>query len=181
VHIYAGNFLAAERHIWDPVTHARHPAGLTEPLAPPSGPIGRFGATSGAENGDDQPTLAGTAFAAIAVRDVGAISTWLASTFGLTMLTTDEESCAVDERFQYLVEPGSLTIVGVHARASMAEAGLDHLALRVASVAQLEHWRDVLRARGVATSPVTMWNFGTFVEVVGPENLTIRLFVPAVR
>ncbi len=34
VHVYPGNFLAADRHIWDPVTFERHPAGLTEPLAP---------------------------------------------------------------------------------------------------------------------------------------------------
>jgi predicted metal-dependent enzyme (double-stranded beta helix superfamily) len=28
VHVYAGNFLASERHIWDPVTGERHDAGL---------------------------------------------------------------------------------------------------------------------------------------------------------
>jgi predicted metal-dependent enzyme (double-stranded beta helix superfamily) len=34
IHLYAGNFLSMERHIWDPVTHERHIAGLTEPHAP---------------------------------------------------------------------------------------------------------------------------------------------------
>jgi predicted metal-dependent enzyme (double-stranded beta helix superfamily) len=37
VHIYQGNFLAAERHIWDPVTGERHAADLSEPLAPVAG------------------------------------------------------------------------------------------------------------------------------------------------
>jgi predicted metal-dependent enzyme (double-stranded beta helix superfamily) len=34
VHLYAGNFLMMERHIWDPVTLERHVAGLAEPHAP---------------------------------------------------------------------------------------------------------------------------------------------------
>ena len=42
VHIYAGNFLARERSLWDPVTGQRHPAGLGELLAPP--PAGSIGA-----------------------------------------------------------------------------------------------------------------------------------------
>lgn len=34
VHVYAGDFLALERTIWDPVTGAAHPAGMGEMLAP---------------------------------------------------------------------------------------------------------------------------------------------------
>jgi predicted metal-dependent enzyme (double-stranded beta helix superfamily) len=34
VHLYAGNFLAIERHIWDPVTFQRHLSGLALPHAP---------------------------------------------------------------------------------------------------------------------------------------------------
>jgi predicted metal-dependent enzyme (double-stranded beta helix superfamily) len=34
IHVYAGNFLALERTIWDPVTSQRTPAGLKEMTAP---------------------------------------------------------------------------------------------------------------------------------------------------
>lgn len=34
VHVYAGNFLALERTLWDPVTNERTPAGLKEMTAP---------------------------------------------------------------------------------------------------------------------------------------------------
>lgn len=34
VHVYAGNFLALDRTIWDPVSLAAHPAGMTEMVAP---------------------------------------------------------------------------------------------------------------------------------------------------
>lgn len=186
VHIYGGNFLAMERTIWDPVTYKSSPAGLTEPLAPAERTRWTDGRPEAADDrvaADDRPMLAGTAFASLMVSDLAGSVAWLASAFGMNALTNEDDSCAVDERFTYLVEPGSLTVIGVHAsphRRSSA-VGLDHLALQVPTIAQLERWRDDLSARGLDPSPITKWNFGTFVEVVGPEGLKIRLFVPAVR
>jgi predicted metal-dependent enzyme (double-stranded beta helix superfamily) len=177
VHVYAGNFLAADRHIWDPVTAERHRAGLSEPLVPVDG-------TSEVTPGDEQAPLAGTAFAALSVADVAAMSTWLAEAFRLRGLTTQHETCALDEQFTYLIEPSSLTIIGVHrdpAAGGRIVAGLDHLALRVPTVTQLEHWHADLVSRGYAPTPITQWSFGTFTDVTGPQSLTVRLFVPALR
>jgi predicted metal-dependent enzyme (double-stranded beta helix superfamily) len=179
IHIYQGNFLAADRHTWDPVTSERHPAGLTEPLAPAPGQ--QASATTEDETGS-KPTLAGTAFAAITVNNLDAATQWIADAFGLRTLTDQEDSCAVNQPYRYLIEPGSLTIVGLHANSEpKPNAGLEHVALRVPTIGQLEHWHHDLADRGMNPSPITAWNFGTFVDVPGPEQLTVRLFVPAVR
>jgi predicted metal-dependent enzyme (double-stranded beta helix superfamily) len=179
VHIYQGNFLAADRHVWDPVTNERHPAGLSEPLAPDQN------TRPSIVRGDDassMPALAGTAFAAVKVADLAETSRWMSDAFGLQTLTTQDDSCSIDNRFSYLIEPASLTIVGLHAaQRSQPEAGLEHVALRVPSMTQLEQWHHDLDSRGHEPSPITQWNFGTFIDVTGPEQLTVRLFVPAVR
>jgi quinol monooxygenase YgiN len=107
VHVYAGNFLASPRHIWDPVTGERHDAGLSEPLAPSGTPAPAAAALAG-------PPLAGTAFAALSVGDVDAVTAWLSDALGSQALTTHDDTCAVGEEFAYLIEPSSLTIVGVH-------------------------------------------------------------------
>jgi predicted metal-dependent enzyme (double-stranded beta helix superfamily) len=179
VHIYAGNFLAAERHIWDPVSHECRPAGLSEPLAPAEG---HTSLVSGREAVDDLPLLAGTAFAAIEVDEIDDCAAWIERTMGLTSLTTQDDTCAVGDRFHYLIDPSSLTIIGLHAAPRPLDGpGLAHLALRVPSMAQLERWRDDLSHRGARPSAITQWRFGAFVDVVGPGRLTIRLFVPEVR
>jgi predicted metal-dependent enzyme (double-stranded beta helix superfamily) len=177
VHVYAGNFLASPRHIWDPVTGERHDAGLSEPLAPSGTPASPEAAQAG-------PPLAGTAFAALSVADVDAVTGWLSDALGLQALTTHDDTCAVGEEFAYLIEPSSLTIVGVHQAPPEHRAGparLDHLALRVPTMANLEHWRASLEEAGLQPSAITQWKFGTFTQIVGPEGVTVRLFVPAVR
>lgn len=85
VHVYAGNFLAADRHIWDPVTGERHRAGLAEPLVPVDG-------NKPTTTESERTSLAGTAFAALSVTDVEATSAWLAGAFGLRNLTTHDAS-----------------------------------------------------------------------------------------
>lgn len=178
IHIYQGNFLAAERHIWDPITGQRHTAGLAEPLAPTSDVHLR----NDEVHHSTRPVLAGTAFAAITVRNLATATSWMAETFGLRSLTTDDDSCSTDQPYNYLIEPESMTIVGLHATSEQeAGAGLEHIAFRVSSIAELERWRVDLSNRGLNLSPVTAWKFGTFVDVIGPAGLTVRLFVPAFR
>jgi catechol 2,3-dioxygenase-like lactoylglutathione lyase family enzyme len=192
VHIYEGNFLAAERSIWDPVTHERHTAPLDEPLAPASRSERSDSRSDGSQpqQETDRPTLGGTAFAAVSVSDINGTARFLADALGLTHLTDHEDSCAVDEQYTYLIEPASLTIVGLHrsthssthsSTRSSTRAGLEHVALRVPSLAQLDRWHQTLQDRGFQPSGPTAWKFGTFVDVTGPEELTIRLFVPSLR
>jgi predicted metal-dependent enzyme (double-stranded beta helix superfamily) len=181
IHIYGGNFLAKERFIWDPVTGERYVAGLTEPLAP-------HALLTAHDTGATHPeasNLGGTMFAALSVRDVRRVSSWLSEALGLTQLANQDDTCALDEQFSYLIDPASLTIVGVHAydtaSAPSERAGLDHLALRVPTIEGLESWRRKLTERGLKPTSITPWQFGSFVDVVGPERLTIRLFVPTLK
>ena len=177
IHIYQGNFLAADRHIWDPVTGERHPAGLSEPLAPT-----HQTRPETVDITDAQPTLAGTAFAAVTVNNVEVTTAWIVDAFGLSPLTTHEDSCTVDQPYSYLIEPSELTVIGLHASPTpQRKAGLEHVALRVPTIAQLHQWHASLADRKFNPTPVTQWSFGTFVDVTGPDSLTIRLFVPAVR
>jgi hypothetical protein len=92
---------------------------------------------------------------------------------------TDEDFTCLMKQIQYAIQ---LTVVGLHsAREPQPRIGLEHLALRVPTFVQLEQWHSDLTKRGINPSAVTAWDFGTFVDVIGPENLTVRLFVPAVR
>jgi predicted metal-dependent enzyme (double-stranded beta helix superfamily) len=177
VHVYAGNFLAAERHVWDPVTGQRHAAGLSEPFAP-------LGTATPTHTVSTRPPLGGTAFAALSVTNIDLVATWLADAFGLQPFVAPEDTCAVGEEFTYLIEPSSLTIVGVHHTSSdisPSKPRLDHLALRVPTMTHLEQWHATLEAAGHRPSALTPWKFGTFTQLDGPEGVTIRLFVPAVR
>lgn len=172
VHVYAGNFLALERTLWDPVTAQRTPAGLKEMTAP-------LGTTTAF---DDQRTdtgsgLGGTMFATISTGAVDETVGWLRDTFGFEALTDDTETCSVDERFMYLIEPTSLTIIGVHHN-PQATVGLDHLAIRVTGTDALATWHERLGATGASPSPITAWNFGTFTEITGPGGVRIRLIAP---
>jgi hypothetical protein len=112
------------------------------------------------------------------VENVHLVASWLASTFGLNSLTAAEDTCAIDQEFVYLIEPASLTAIGVHRRVDDSPRGLDHLALRVNGIEALHRWHAALTESKSKPSPVTTWQFGTFVEVVGPESLKVRLFVP---
>mgnify|MGYP000202684200 CR=1 FL=1 len=72
--------------------------------------------------------------------------------------------------------------ISAHAAAEeQAKAGLEHVALLVPTVTQLQQWHHDLADRGLDPSPITAWKFGTFIDITGPEELTVRLFVPAVR
>lgn len=179
IHIYQGNFLATDRHVWDPVTNERHQAGLSEPLAPS---LNARPGTIGIEDTGNKLMLAGTAFAAITVNNLAAATQWMTDAFGLRTLTDQADSCAVDQTYSYLIEPASLTVVGLHAAVqTQPTVGLEHLALQVPSTTQLEQWHRDLTDRGMRPSSITAWDFGTFLDIIGPEELTIRLIVPAVR
>jgi hypothetical protein len=164
VHVYGGNFLAADRHIWDPVTGERHRAGMSEPLVPVDG-------ATASSSEPDGPALAGTAFAALAVSDLDGVSSWLSEVLGLRSLTMSDDTCQTQQKFVYLVDAAALTVVGLHQEPHIAggPSALDHLALRVSTLQQRYAWHDVLEAGGHGPGPITDWRFGTSFELRGPE------------
>ena len=82
VHVYAGNFLALERTLWDPMTSRRSQAGLKEMTAP-------LGVANGLDDGEARPDsgLGGTMFATVATNELGQTVSWLCETFGFNALT----------------------------------------------------------------------------------------------
>jgi predicted metal-dependent enzyme (double-stranded beta helix superfamily) len=179
VHVYGGNFLGLQRSIWDPVTSERHVAGLTEPLAPLSNGGGVLSIAGDAAV--ETLSLMGTAFAAIVVDDVKETSDWMAKMLNLKMLANQNDTCAIDEQFTYLIDPSSFTAIGIHGRddadASLGNPALDHLSFRISSIDELRQWQLLLASRGAEPSEITSWAYGTFVEVIAPGNVRIRLVV----
>ena len=175
VHVYAGNFLATDRHVWDPISSRRHPAPLAEPHAPLDGPSNA--APTEPTLGVTRPPIAGMAFAALSATNVEATTRWLTDTLGFVAFVDETQTCAADEQFTYLLEPTSLTAIGVH----HGHPGLDHIALRIPSIDALEQWHQHLTQQEADPAPITPWNNGTFTEISGPDGLRIRLLVPVIR
>lgn len=84
IHVYAGNFLALERTLWDPVTAQRTPAGLKGMTAP-------LGITTALDDKVDNVDsgLGGTLFVAVATNQVDQTVEWLCDTLGFNALTDD--------------------------------------------------------------------------------------------
>jgi glyoxylase I family protein len=65
----------------------------------------------------------------------------------------------------------------VHGRFDEHHPGLDHLALAVADVDTLERWRAALDERGVPHSEVVASDGGWHLNLRGPGNFPVELFV----
>jgi len=102
----------------------------------------------------------------------------------LVPLTANADTCAIDdpERFQYLVNTGSLMVLGLHEGRAVPTPGdpgsspLDHVAISVSGVdiASLHGW---LEADGRAPGPIVAWRYGCWVEICDPDGIPLRLFV----
>jgi len=57
--------------------------------------------------------------------------------------------------------------------------GLDHVAFQVPSRAELEAWRDSLKAQGITYSEIVETPFGLHLNLKDPDNIALELFVPA--
>ena len=55
--------------------------------------------------------------------------------------------------------------------------GLDHLALGVLSVAELEQWAAHLESNAVSFSPIQESEFGHHLNVQAPDGIAVELFV----
>ena len=57
--------------------------------------------------------------------------------------------------------------------------GLDHLALGVASRAELTAWEDELERRGITYTPAAETPIGTVVVFRDPDNIQLEFWLPA--
>jgi glyoxylase I family protein len=55
--------------------------------------------------------------------------------------------------------------------------GLDHLALGVSDLAELEQWAAHLASKAVTSSPIQKSEFGHHLNVQAPDGIAVELFV----
>lgn len=129
--------------------------------------------------------LVGYAWATLAVGDLDTSTAWYRRVFGLDLLLTNADTCAVDtDHFVYLVEPESLFVIGLHQRAASRrrqiegdEAGLADLAVNV-DPRQLRAWIGRLSDLAVPYRGPTPWSTGTVVHLDDPDGNPLLLFEP---
>lgn len=126
------------------------------------------------------------AWAALAVGDLDASVDWYRRVFCLDVLMTNADTCAVGDadRFVYLVDAGTLFVVGLHQRAGARE-GLDRDQVGLAGLAinvgarQLRPWLAQLEELDIAYRGPTPWASGTVAYLEDPDGIPLLLFEPA--
>ena len=68
-------------------------------------------------------------------------------------------------------------MIGLPGSFNPAVPGLDHLALGVSDVAELEQWAAHFDSNGVPFSPIEESEFGHHLNVRSPDGIAVELFV----
>jgi glyoxylase I family protein len=125
----------------------------------------------------------GVSHVSLSVRDLDRSLAFYTLVLGLPVLTPPFEGTAFDGR-EALVLAGRVAICLQQHAANVGEdfdprrTGLDHLALHVSSVDELEECRAQLATHGVEASEVKKVNFGWIVEFRDPDGVQLELFAP---
>jgi glyoxylase I family protein len=129
------------------------------------------------------PSITGCHHVALTVSDADRSAEWYSSLLKMHVaLSHDSE----EVRFRVLAHPESGWLLGVRQypgrtadRFDEFRTGLDHLAFRVATQAELEDWERELSARGIAFTPVTKTPIGSVVVFRDPDNIQLEFWLPA--
>lgn len=131
--------------------------------------------------------IAGYAWATLAVTDLERSVAWYRQAFGLDVLMTNADTCAIGDadRFVYLVEPSSLFVLGVEQAAdndggafAKAAAGIAQLALGVGPGGLVERQAHFNRI-GIAYRGPTAWSTGEVLELADPDGIPVLVFEPS--
>ena len=129
------------------------------------------------------PTITGAHHVAFTVRDVERSTAWYSDLLGLqTLIAADDDEVSL----RVLLHPESGWIIGLRqyhrqddgGDFSEFRTGMDHIALTVASRAELDAWEDELRARSATFTPVTETPIGTVIAFRDPDNIALELWLP---
>lgn len=127
--------------------------------------------------------IRGLSHVSLSVRDLDRSLAFYTEALSLPILTPPFEGVAFEGR-EALVLAGRIAICLQEHAANEGEpfdptrTGLDHLAFHLGSYEELEEWRERLRERGVAASPLTKVSFGWIVEIRDPDDVQLELFAP---
>jgi glyoxylase I family protein len=124
-----------------------------------------------------KPSLTGLSHLSLSVSDLAAVTDFWVDVFGF-------ESLNDDPRFRLLLhrETRMAVIVTDHGGAVTGpfderNPGLDHVALAVGDTDSLVRWQADLEERGIINSGIVESEAGHHLNLRGPGNLPIELFV----
>jgi glyoxylase I family protein len=123
------------------------------------------------------PNVLGVSHLSFSVPDVADAADFWVTVLGFEMLNAEPQFCFLfhrTARVAVVVTDHAGTVRGVFHE---HHPGLDHLALAVADVDTLERWRTDLDDRGVPHSEVVASDSGWHLNLRGPGNFPIELFV----
>ena len=123
------------------------------------------------------PTLSGLSHVTLTVTDLGASRRFWQDVIGLPVVLE------APNFFMCLYAP-TMTAIACKDHEGAATgpfnptlAGLDHLALGVSDVAELEGWADHFDSNAVTFSPIEESEFGHHLNVQAPDGIAVELFV----
>jgi glyoxylase I family protein len=128
-------------------------------------------------------TISGFHHVVLTVRDVERSAHWYQDLLGFTeVLARDSD----DARLRALAHPPSGIVLGLRQPVGSdgqpfdeIRTGMDHVAFRVATVAELESWQDELSRRNMAFSPIAQTSMGSVIVLRDPDNIQLELYVAA--
>jgi catechol 2,3-dioxygenase-like lactoylglutathione lyase family enzyme len=123
------------------------------------------------------PGLLGMSHLGLSVRDISAAQRFWTDVMGFEIVFEADN-------FSMLMERSARLAIGVTNQEGQAAGtfdehhiGLDHLALAVADIPTLMRWEQWLSDKDVEHAPVTTSDAGHHLNLRGPDNFPIELFV----
>jgi len=128
------------------------------------------------------PEITGAHHLALTVSNADQSATWYCDLFGFAIVLSGDDD---DVSFRVLAHPSGW-FMGVRQyhkhpadRFDEFRTGLDHLALTVASRAELDAWETELTSRSIGSSPTAETPIGSVVVLRDPDNIQVELWLPA--
>jgi glyoxylase I family protein len=119
----------------------------------------------------------------LTVSDADRSAEWYSSLLNMPVVLSHDGD---DVRFRILAHPESGWLLGVRQYPGRPadgfdefRTGLDHVAFRVASQAELHAWEKELSARGIAFTPTAETPIGSVVVFRDPDNIQLEFWLPA--
>ncbi len=121
--------------------------------------------------------IVGIAHVVLRAQDWKCTARWYQDVLGFERRVGEGFSCYVhgSAGFALLFRPGA---EATETSAAPSQR-LDHIALHVASVAELGEWKRALAAKGVETEIDHLPNVGASITLHDPDGVEIELFAPA--
>ena len=131
------------------------------------------------------PRLVGFSHVSLSVSDREASARWYGAVFGFEVLEhlQNQQLGFREIVLHHPVTGMVLCLQQHHANPNQPfdprRTGLDHLAFKVASRAELDAWADRLAALGVAHSPIADMPYGSVLCLRDPDHVQLELFYRA--